>query len=868
MIELKLLGTTDISGLVSDPEALGSVVRQPKRLALLAYLAAAEPAGTHQRDALLALLWPEHNVERGRHALRQSLHVLRRALGTEVILSRGDGGLAIDPTLLGCDASCCRQAIAVGDRARALELYRGPLLSGLHVNDAPAFERWLDVARAKLSLGVLRAAMELAAQCLEQGDVAMATSWARRAAEIEPDDERALQLLVEALDRTGDRAGAVRAYDEFARRLALEMEVDPSPESARLIAAVRARQEARVAIPPYSPSVIAPTPLARASLISGATDASPLALEIATPHRSPSRRSRGVRWIMGASVAMAIAGSYVIRRPPGTAANGDGTPLLITRFENPSGNDSLNRAVNIARSWINGELSRSGLIEVTDGDAVGAASGLHGPGREDWTATVARSGATMVLTGSLYTARDSVEFRLQLTNARNGRVLSAATPVRVALPVTPLGLDVVRRRVLGLLAQHVDRFTHYEQPQTVPPPSLEAYTAFLEGERVFNEGRYAEAITLYTSAASEDPAYLPPRLRIADALENTDRYAEADTVLRSLEPRRGEMPIADALMLDELAADVRGNKAARLEAVRRLVSVYPREPANRYQLAWELADQARFVEARAQLLQLDSAARADVDNGVTNVAYWTVRAGVLHWLGQYEDQLQVIRAGRERFPRARRLVMQEIRALSALGQVAAVDERIRLAANLPPDYLASRRRIVTGPWFLLTAAQELTAHGHPADGARHALALVRALDSARAVSGRDEDPLLNMEALNTVGRYADARRLIARSTPDPRDVFAFMANDGAAAAAMGDMRGAAAIADTLSARTTPYTRGVPTLARARIAAASGATDEAARLLRQALAEGLAFTPSLHVEPDFAKLRATRVYATLIGWPSR
>lgn len=853
MIDLRLLGTIDIQGPVADQESLVGVLRQPRRLALLAYLASAEPAGMQQRDALLSLLWPEYNLERGRHALRQSLHVLRRALGNDVIVRHGDGGLSIDTTLLRCDAVACRHALAAGEREHALELYRGPLLAALHLSDAPDFERWLDGARSKLEQLVLRAASDLAFASLEHADHVSATRWARRACEIAPDDEHAMQLLVQALDQAGDRAGAVRAYDEFARRLVHEMEVEPSPESAQLIAAVRDRS-----VPGALRTPSATSPLEAIHAERGSPPA------IAEPPIA-AKSSHTWRWvtpILAGAAGLVLL--MILQRPRHADAVPEISPLLLTRFENSSGNDSLNHAVDVARSWINGELSRSGLIEVADGNAAAAVSSGHSSGPQPWTAIVTRSGATMVLTGSLYSARDSAEFRLQLTDARSGRMLGAASPVRVAMPVTPQGLDVVRRRVLGLLAQHVERFAHYEQAQAVPPPSLEAYTAFLDGERNFHEGRYAEAIALFASAAREDSTYLPPRLRIAAALQSVNRYAEADTVLRSLEPRRGQMPVADALMLDELSADVRGNKPARLEAARGLVAVYSREPGHRYQVAWELADQGRFVEAREQLLQLDSSARA----GAASVAYWTVRAGVSHWLGQYEEQLHVIRAGRDRFPRAKRLVISETRALSAMGRVTELDDRIRLTANLPPDWDAARRRIVTGPWALLVAAQELTAHGHPADGARHATALMQSLDSARSVSGRDEDPLLNVEALHTVGRHADVRRLIAKTTPDPRDAFAFMAHDGAAAAAMGDFRIAAAIADTLKARTTLYTRGVPTLARARIAAASGDIDGAARLLRQALAEGLVLAMSLHTEPDFARLRATPAYASLIAWPGR
>ena len=40
------------------------MLRQPRRLALLVYLALAHPKGLHQRDKLLALFWPEMDTTR------------------------------------------------------------------------------------------------------------------------------------------------------------------------------------------------------------------------------------------------------------------------------------------------------------------------------------------------------------------------------------------------------------------------------------------------------------------------------------------------------------------------------------------------------------------------------------------------------------------------------------------------------------------------------------------------------------------------------------------------------------------------------------------------------------------------------------
>ena len=68
------------------------------------------------------------------------------------------------------------------------------------------------------------------------GSFTPAIGWARRAADYAPDDERALRRLISILEKAGDRAGAVRAYDAFAARLAAELGIMPSAETRAMIA--------------------------------------------------------------------------------------------------------------------------------------------------------------------------------------------------------------------------------------------------------------------------------------------------------------------------------------------------------------------------------------------------------------------------------------------------------------------------------------------------------------------------------------------------------------------------------------------------------------------------------------------------------
>src|SRR2546425_837325 len=87
MIEFRLLGALHLTD--AEGREVQSLLTRPRRLALLAYLAAATPRRLHRRDSLLALFWPELDQEHARAALRQALHVVREALGADY---RGGGG--------------------------------------------------------------------------------------------------------------------------------------------------------------------------------------------------------------------------------------------------------------------------------------------------------------------------------------------------------------------------------------------------------------------------------------------------------------------------------------------------------------------------------------------------------------------------------------------------------------------------------------------------------------------------------------------------------------------------------------------------------------------------------------------------------
>lgn len=242
---LQLLGAVELRN--AEGRSASAVLSQPKRVALLAYLAAATPRGYHRRDRVLALLWPELDTERARAALRKGVHWLRTELGDDAIVGRGNEELAL-AEVVESDVGVFEQALDAHQPDRALTLYRGELLSGFHVTGAPEFERWLDGERVRLRGRAAAAAWAVAEERLAAGDGVSAIQRGRQALALSPDDEGAVRRLIGLLGALGDRAGALHAYESLARQLADDYAAQPSIETQRLIDEVR-RRVARISAP-------------------------------------------------------------------------------------------------------------------------------------------------------------------------------------------------------------------------------------------------------------------------------------------------------------------------------------------------------------------------------------------------------------------------------------------------------------------------------------------------------------------------------------------------------------------------------------------------------------------------------------------
>src|SRR5690606_20987606 len=216
---------------------------QPRRLALLALLAAAGERGS-SREKLLGLLWPESDLERARKNLAQAVYALRRDLGAEELVI-GTTELRLNTDLCGSDLADFRAAIREDRLADAVTLYRGPFPDGIYLDEAPEFERWAETERTAPAHEDVDAQEKLATQTAAKGDARAAVGYWRLLANADPLNAQSALGLMRALAAVGDRAAALQHYRVYEMLLRQELDLAPDAAVVKLAEEVRRAEDTR-----------------------------------------------------------------------------------------------------------------------------------------------------------------------------------------------------------------------------------------------------------------------------------------------------------------------------------------------------------------------------------------------------------------------------------------------------------------------------------------------------------------------------------------------------------------------------------------------------------------------------------------------
>ena len=544
VFRLRVLGGFALAG---PPGAPAPARPQRRGDAVLAVLAVCGDLGC-TRERLVALLWPESDEARSQQGLRDALYAIRRALDPDAVLSAARL-LRLNPEVVVSDVQTLAQALAAGRHADAVREYAGPLLDGFHVDDAPEFERWLDGERTRLARQQAEALEHLAVAAEQSGAWHEAVSWWGRAAEHDPVNSRFVLRQARAMAAAGDRANALKAATDHARRLREELDLEPDGDFLAAIERIRRGEtpERHALLPRLAPgpalSLQAGDPLPQAQ------EASAVPTGVATPTpvapiAPPGRRSRWVSWAAAAAVVVVLAGAVAVGRwlrQPAAAPRPPRTAIAVLPFQNRGGDSThayfagglhdelLSQLTNVASLTVIGPMAASDFRDTARsprqiGEQLGVGSMVQ---------------ASVVVVGN------RLRVIVQLLDTFTQAQLWSETYDRTLGDAFAVQSDIARQ-IVSALGATLDS-TEAAAITEAPTQNKQAYDFYLQGQDYFGRPGFRRqnlesAQRLYEQALALDPAFALAHAALSTL--HTSMYHFFDASPARLEQARREATLA------------------------------------------------------------------------------------------------------------------------------------------------------------------------------------------------------------------------------------------------------------------------------------------------------------------------------------
>ena len=229
--DLRIYSLGDFEVKAPEMHLRGAQWRSQTGRFVLAFLALEAPRPV-TLDRLLEIFWPEMDEERARANLRTTLTNLRGALKLQPLFQRQSNLLCLDPTLqLWHDVTQLRSLLRQGQGSAALELYRGPYLEDCYLDFAVRCREELE-----------RQLVDAACSLMDQSqDVLEVIHFGQRALQLDGCCQLAALKLMQSYRAQGRPEESLRIYESIRRKLAQDMDLEPSLDIER--EAVLARLE-------------------------------------------------------------------------------------------------------------------------------------------------------------------------------------------------------------------------------------------------------------------------------------------------------------------------------------------------------------------------------------------------------------------------------------------------------------------------------------------------------------------------------------------------------------------------------------------------------------------------------------------------
>jgi tetratricopeptide (TPR) repeat protein len=460
-------------------------------------------------------------------------------------------------------------------------------------------------------------------------------------------------------DRLGDRAAALRTYDDLAARLRREFDADPSAETVALAAKLRAVRSSAGAAAPPDP-VAEPAPVAVAQL--------------------PQPRRR---WIPAAAVAAALLLAVAAvslrlgaerREEPSLITAGAIAPrdrLLIADFTDSGGDTAL--AVAITEAF-RVDLAQSPNVRVMTPRQVRAA--LE---RMERSADLAvndslarelamREGVKAFVVGRVSNIAGSWGLNVELVGAESGEVLAAVRETAAdstgLIDAVDRASEAVRHR-LGESLRDLRALPPLSQGATASLPALRKYT---EAMRLIYASERMRALPLLNEAIRLDSSFASAHLSLAHLYGSMDEPGRSEQAGRQAMAHLDRLPYQDRQFLIGSDAQGRGDYDRAIRAYTDFLARYPYSATAINNLALAHRD-ARHLQ-QAESLWARSIA---LDSGIVQLYFGLHGAQLL--AGKFADSRRTLDLIGRRAPDNPLLLVVEVQDAAAQQDWEAAERR-------------------------------------------------------------------------------------------------------------------------------------------------------------------------------------------------
>jgi DNA-binding SARP family transcriptional activator len=672
---------------------------QRSNLATLALLTVAGNRGL-TRDKLLAYRWPESTLEHSRNALSQVLFVIRRTLGADSIIQNGST-LRLNPDVVASDLKEFEDSCEARAYETAVAVYGGPFLDGFHLSDAPEFERWVDVERARLNRDYADVLKRLAIAADKKADSPEAIGWWKRLAVVDPLSGVVAAALMKSLAAAGDRAAALQHGQLFETRVHEELGAAPDPVVLEVSAAIRLGAT-RSGSNPDEGQPGSPSTEARSDVVPP-VEVQPLSTNGETSAAQRSAPARRIGRLVATAGALALM-LFIAGRITWARAHSALDPhrVIVASIPTTGRNVASDPIDALLRERLGDGVTETHLASVVPGAStiIPIAAGRPVPQVEQARALARENHARYLVAATYNTDAESLLVRVQLVDAESGNLVAAIEPVRGARNAPRAAIELLRSRVMAALAARLDPKLEHWSYAAAMPTTYESYRELRLGIDAFVADEFSEATSHFERSAALDTSSATPLVWAAWALAYHRFWPQVEVLVPTIKSSGRKFGAWDHAVMDVVDAWLAGDLSTGHAAGHRLAAVVPNSEWS-FPLAWDAGNLGRSREALRTLHAMDP------ESGWLRGFpwYWWTLANAYHSLGDHAAELRMAREGKRREPTSRSFMQLETRALAALGRVREVRERCVSARAVRSNAMFSGAEC----WF---AVVELRAHGY------------------------------------------------------------------------------------------------------------------------------------------------------------